>query len=248
MLLEKDIDKKLYREFLAGNKEALGKLIYKYRNSLIYFIFKYVRNQETAEDIFQDVMVYLLDKKEVYNFDYSFKTFLYIVAKSRALNYIKNKKIEDELTDNEKNLFVEEELLEEIILSKERQTNIRNVISKMNHEYQMVIFLGIIEGISYNEIAKIMNKSTSQIKNLLHRARIKLRKLLIQERIVEMKNNRAIRFLMWFIVLGLITSGVVYATSYYINYIWKEPEKYNLQEESKVTEEDEVAVVLPFLY
>ena len=184
-------------------------------------------------------MVYLLDKKEVYNFDYSFKTFLYIVAKSRALNYIKNKKIEDELTDNEKNLFVEKELLEEIILSKERQTNIRNVISKMNHEYQMVIFLGVIEELSYNEIAKIMNKSTSQIKNLLHRARIKLRKLLIQERIVEMKNNRAIRFLMWFIVLGLITSGVVYATSYCINYIWKEPEKYNLEEESKVTEEDE---------
>jgi hypothetical protein len=76
----------------------------------------------------------------------------------------------------------------------------------------MVIYLTIIEGLSYEEIAKIMNKNISQIKNLVHRARTKLKKLLIQERVVEMKNNKVIKLLLWIIIIGAISSGVVYAT------------------------------------
>ena len=51
-------DKKLYKEYLNGNKEALNKLIYKYKNNLIYFITRYVKNIEVAEDIFQDIVLY----------------------------------------------------------------------------------------------------------------------------------------------------------------------------------------------
>lgn len=82
-----DIDKKLYSEFLNGNSNSLEILVEKYKNNLIYFIFGYVKNLETAEDIFQDIIIYLLEKKEIYNFKYSFKTFLYIIAKSKALNW-----------------------------------------------------------------------------------------------------------------------------------------------------------------
>jgi hypothetical protein len=90
----------------------------------------------------------------------------------------------------------------------------------MSEEYQMVIYLTIIEGLSYEETAKIMNKNISQIKNLVHRARTKLKKLLIQEKVVEMENNKIIKLLLWIIVIGVISSGVVYAsTVIYNNYI-----------------------------
>lgn len=206
-------DKKLYNEFINGNMQSLEELVMRYKTNLIYFIYKYVRSLEVAEDIFQDIVVYLITKKEIYNSNYSFKTFLYTIAKSRALNYIKS---QDRIAcniDDEKDIFVEEKLLEDIIFSKERKEKIKNVLNKLSNDYQMAIYLTVIEDLSYEETGKIMNKTVSQVKNLVHRAKIKARKLLIEERVVEMKNNKIIRLLLIIIVVGVISSGVVYATN-----------------------------------
>lgn len=131
-----DIDKKLYSEFLNGNSNSLEILVEKYKNNLIYFIFGYVKNLETAEDIFQDIIIYLLEKKEIYNFKYSFKTFLYIIAKSKALNYLKKKDKEETIDINEREfLLTEESLLEDIIITEERREKIINIMKQMNKEW-----------------------------------------------------------------------------------------------------------------
>ena len=57
-------DKILYEKFLSGNEEAFDKLIIKYKNNLIYFITRYVKSLEIAEDIFQDVVLYILENKK----------------------------------------------------------------------------------------------------------------------------------------------------------------------------------------
>lgn len=205
-----DEDKILYRKFLDGNKEAFEKLIIKHKNNLIYFIFKYVKNKEIAEDIFQETAIYLMERKEVYDFKFSFKTFLYTIAKSKALNYLRDNKNHLSIQDSKENLVIEEKMIEDIIFSQELKTKLRNVLSKMKQEHQMVIYLTMIEELSYEETAKIMDKTISQIKNLVHRARIKLKRLLIEEKIVEIKGNKIIKLLTPFIILAL-TAGVAYA-------------------------------------
>lgn len=87
--IKQEQDKILYKQFLEGDMSSFEALVMKYKNNLLYFIFKYVKQYEVAEDIFQDTITYMLSKKEIYDFNYSFKTFLYTVAKSRALNYIR---------------------------------------------------------------------------------------------------------------------------------------------------------------
>ena len=67
-------DKILYQEFLDGNKKSFEELILRYKSNLMFFITRYVKNIETAEDIFQDIALYILENKDYYNFDYSFKT------------------------------------------------------------------------------------------------------------------------------------------------------------------------------
>lgn len=133
-------DKALYNNFLNGDKEALNKILEKYKNNLIYFISRYTKNIEASEDIFQDMVVYILEKKENYNPKYSLKTYLYTIAKSRAINYIKKEKnytnIEDILETH-----ADTKLLEEIIFSKERQIRIKEVIGKLKTDYQVVIYL-----------------------------------------------------------------------------------------------------------
>ena len=212
-------DKVLYEKFLDGDNDAFGILMNKHKNNLIYFIFKYVKNEDISEDIYQEVVLYILSKKEVYDFKYSFKTFIYTIAKSRALNYQKKEKKQINYENNFENVVVEENLLEDIVFSKERQEKIKKVISKMNEDYQMVIYLAIIEDLSYKEVAKIMDKSESKIKNLLHRARIKLRKLLIEEKVVEMKENKVVKFLSIIIIIGILSTGIVYASNKILNHL-----------------------------
>ncbi len=205
-------EKELYRKYLDGDTEAFADIIKNNKNNLVYFIFKYVKNIDIAEDIFQNVIIYILENKEKYDFRYSFKSYLYIIAKSQCLNYLKGSKREYTNLEDESVLAIEEKMLEDIILSEERKTKIIEVMKKMNLEYQQVIYLTLIEGLSYEDTGKIMDRSVAQIKNLLYRARVKIKKLLIEEKVIELKNNKLIKLLLWIAIIGVISSGTVYAT------------------------------------
>ena len=202
-------DRYLYNEFLNGNKKAFEKLILKYKNNIVYFITRYVKNIEISEDIFQDVVLYILENKEKYDSNYSFKTYMYMIAKSKAIDFIRHEKYVQNIEETE---VVSEELLEEIIFSKERKDKIRSIIGKMPLDYQIVIYLTQIDGISYKETAKIMDKTEKQIKTLVYNARKKLKKLFIEERLIEMKNNKIIKLFLVLLLLGVVTTGIVYAT------------------------------------
>lgn len=226
--IKQEQDKILYKQFLEGDMRSFEALVMKYKNNLLYFIFKYVKQYEVAEDIFQDTITYMLSKKEIYDFNYSFKTFLYTVAKSRALNYIRQSKNIDKFLEETDEIVTEEKLLEDIIISNEINEKIKKEILKLKKDYQIVIFLVLIENLSYSETAIIMNKSVSQIKNLVHRARIKLRTLLIKEKIVEISNNNIIRLISIILVVCALTSGIVYAgLSIYQNLIERKIEETN---------------------
>ena len=58
-------DQKLYSEFLNGNNESFESIVDKYMEKLIYFIQGFARNIDIAEDLAQDVFVYILMKKNM---------------------------------------------------------------------------------------------------------------------------------------------------------------------------------------
>ena len=84
--MEKDLDIKLYNEYLDGNKEAFELLYNKYKEKIQYFIYNIVKDYQKAEDITQDTFVYVMQNK--IKEGYTFKYYIYLVAKSRAYNYI----------------------------------------------------------------------------------------------------------------------------------------------------------------
>ncbi len=94
-------DQELYKDFLEGNEQSFEKIISKYKNNLIYFITRYVRNIEIAEDIFQEVILYVIEHKEKYDFRYSLKTYLYTIAKSKSIDYIRHERKTENIDDNE---------------------------------------------------------------------------------------------------------------------------------------------------
>ncbi len=200
-------DKILYEKFLNGDEDAFNTIIKKYEKNLVYFITRYVKNVEIAEDIFQDVVLYMLENKEKYNPKYELKTYMYMIAKSRSINYINQNQKIVEIPDD----LADENLLEEIICSNERKEKIQKVVNKLQLDYQLVIYLTQIEGLSYKETAEIMEKTESQIKTLAHNSKKKLRKLLVEENVVEIRNKRIIRLISIILFVTAMITGVTYA-------------------------------------
>ena len=176
--MEEKTDKQLYKEFLLGNKESFEKIVIKHKDAIIYFIQRYVKSIDIAEDLAQDVFVYILVNKKNYKFEYSLKTYLYTIAKSKALNYIKREK---RIVAIEENQFEDLEELEEKVFKDERAENLKKSIQKLKTEYQNAIYLADIEELSYKEIGHILNKTDTNVKVLIHRARKALEKIVIEE-------------------------------------------------------------------
>ena len=177
-------DQELYLLFLKNDNEAFNMLVKKYRKSLISFIIKYVKNIEIAEDLAQDAFVYMLINKKEYDFKYTFKTYLYTIAKSRAINYLKKEKkkiIFDEsyMLNNDIESF--EETLDATLIRKEKYKLLYKNLKNLKQDYKLAIYLADFQGFKYEEISRILNKTLPQTKMLIHRARKALKKLLKKE-------------------------------------------------------------------
>lgn len=207
--MEKDIDTKLYNEYLNGEKEAFEILYNKYKNKIKYFVFNIVKDYEKAEDITQDVFLYVLEHK--LREGYSFKYYIFLVAKSRALNY---KNMEKRRTDiNEKYLFKEAENkkqdIVDIIEKEENKKKIIEAINELDDKYKNAIYLVKIEGLSYKETSQILGISLSNIKVLIHRGKKELRKILLKKGLNQM--NNVAKVLLVILCTTLLLSGIVYA-------------------------------------
>lgn len=178
--INKKTDIELYNDFLEGNEEAFNNIIRKYRKSLISFIMRFIKNIEVAEDIAQDTFVYVLVNRTEYDFKYSLKTYLYTIAKCRAINYLKRERkivVYDEAYMREK----EEVYIDENLIEEENKKELYSAIKKLKKNYQIVIYLKDIEGFKYKEISRILNKTVPELKMTAHRARKSLEKIMRKE-------------------------------------------------------------------
>jgi RNA polymerase sigma-70 factor (ECF subfamily) len=102
-----------------------------------------------------------------------------MLGRSRALNYIKHRKVIDfvEFTEADQ-LATEQKTLEEIVLADERKRVVNNALNSLPADMRVVIHLIYFEEMSYDEAAKVMKKNRKQVDNLLYRAKKELRIIL----------------------------------------------------------------------
>jgi len=168
-----------YRRFLNGDESAFDEIMKELFDNLVFFIDRYVHDIHAAEDIAIDAFSDLVVNKHRYNFKVTLKTYLFMLGRSRALNYIKHRKVINfvELTEAD-NISAEQETLEEIILEDERKRIVNNALNSLPDDMRVVVHLIYFEDLSYDEAAKVMKKNRKQVDNLLYRAKKELRIIL----------------------------------------------------------------------
>ena len=168
-----------YRRFLDGDEGAFDEVMKELFDKLVFFIDRYVNDIHAAEDIAIDAFSDLVVNKHRYNFKVTLKTYLFMLGRSRALNYIKHRRV-IEFTDLEQavGISAEQKTLEELVLADERKQAVNRALNSLPEDMRVVIHLIYFEDLSYDEAARVMKKNRKQIDNLLYRAKKDLRIIL----------------------------------------------------------------------
>ncbi len=175
-----------YRRYLNGEEEAFDQILKEYWNPLVRFLMRMVCSQAAAEDIAMDVFADLIVDKGKYNFKVSLKTYLYMLGRSRALNWIKRNRIVP--TVPLEDAYALPSLApgpEERALSRERKLALTQAVEALAPDIRDAVVLTYYEGLSCEEAAKVMRKNRKQVYNLLYRGKQALRATLESEDIYE---------------------------------------------------------------
>lgn len=159
----------------ANGFEALFKAYYA---KLIFFANRYVNDMPIAEEIVSDAFSFLWERKEQYQFDENFSSYLYKMVQNRALNYLKHKKIESEYV----NYLQKNNLLSEIptfeqnpIYHKEFEQHIKDAIEHLPQRCKEVFKLSRFKELKNKEIAQELNISHKTVERQMSIALEKLR-------------------------------------------------------------------------
>ena len=167
-----------YRRFLDGDESAFSEIMEELFRGLVFFINSYVHDIHAAEDIAIDTFSDLVVHRHRYNFKVTLKTYVFMLGRSRALDYIKHRKVLSFVELSEAEGVEDEKTLEEIILADERKRVVNTAIAKLSEDMRVVIHLIYFEEMTYDEAAKVMKKNRKQVDNLLYRAKKELRIIL----------------------------------------------------------------------
>ena len=209
--MEKDLDKKLYNDYLNGEKQAFEYLYNKYKSRIEYFIYGIVKDYQKAEDLTQETFMYVMQNKMIENTP--FKYYIFLVAKSKAFNYINVEKRRNKL--NELYLEYEKDKVNkdvlEIIIKEENKKDLLNAIEELDEKYRNAIYLVNIEELSYEETSKILGQTLQNTKSLIHRGKKQLRYILLKKGFDNM--NKVSKVVVILLATTVVLSGMVYAVT-----------------------------------
>ncbi|KPK80977.1 MAG: hypothetical protein AMS27_15910 [Bacteroides sp. SM23_62_1] len=161
-----------------GDQKAHFEIYRLYYKSMYNTSLRIVRDPQEAEDIMQESFLSAFRKIKMYSGNVSFGAWLRKIVINNSLDALKKKRvIMEELEDNIKELTPAEEEPDED-LTAVRIDEIRNAIESLPDGYRIVLSLHLLEGYDHQEIAEILNISSSTSRSQFTRARQKLLQLL----------------------------------------------------------------------
>ncbi len=149
-----------------------------YKDKLYRYALRIVGNQMSAEDIVQEVLVKVWQKRDQLDGIENKEAWCMTVTRNLALDSLRKKKVYLDDIDDHRDISDKEMSPYRKVQSDDTMDIIKEAMNDLPEAQQHVIHLRDVEGYSYQEIADITGYSTDKVKVYLHRARISLRKKL----------------------------------------------------------------------
>ncbi|WP_448566928.1 RNA polymerase sigma factor RpoE [Thalassotalea ganghwensis] len=177
---EQNVDQKLVERVQCGDKNAFNLLVSKYQHKVANLVSRYVKNHSDVPDIVQEAFIKAYRALPNFRGESAFYTWLYRIAVNCAKNHMvagsrkppgSDIEIEDAEVYDEGEALRENASPEKLLLTQEIKRVIFNTIEQLPDDLRTAINLRELEGLSYEEIATIMECPVGTVRSRIFRAR-----------------------------------------------------------------------------
>lgn len=175
-----DVDGELVARVQAGDKTAFDLLVLKYQHRIVQVVNRFLKDPSESQDVAQEAFIKAYRALPEFRGDSAFFTWLYRIAINTAKNYLalRGRRPADDdiaLEDAEQMESAERlkdaETPEGILLSEELAEVVDQAMQDLPEEWRTAITLRELEGLSYEEIAEVMQCPVGTVRSRIFRAR-----------------------------------------------------------------------------
>ena len=180
-MTDRDIDRQLVARAQRGDKQAFELLVEKYQRKLARLLSRFIRDPAEVEDVTQEAFIKAYRALPAFRGDSAFYTWLYRIGINTAKNYLmamgRRAPTSTEVEAEDAEGFDEGEQLrdintpESLLLSNEIAKTVNSTIEALPEELRTAIQMREIEGMSYEDIAQVMNCPIGTVRSRIFRAR-----------------------------------------------------------------------------
>lgn len=184
-VLERLSDEELITKAQKGDKKAFEMLHERYRNRILNYIYRLTGNYGVAEELTQETFFKIYCNLTNYK-SQNVGGWIYTIAHNITLNELKRKRHQITISLYEPIAEDGQEIIDtissnlpsqaELFAQKEMEEKIQRALNNLPHKYREVVVLCAIQGLSYQEAAKILNCDSRTVGVRLFRARKLMRK------------------------------------------------------------------------
>ena len=189
---DREVDQQLVERAQRGDKQAFELLVSKYQRKLARLLSRFIRDATEVEDVTQEAFIKAYRALPTFRGDSAFYTWLYRIGINTAKNYLvamgRRAPTTTEIDSEEAESFEDGDQLRDLntpeneMMSRQVAETVNQTLETLPEELRSAITLREIEGLSYEDIASIMNCPIGTVRSRIFRAReaiaAKLRPLL----------------------------------------------------------------------
>jgi RNA polymerase sigma-70 factor, ECF subfamily len=178
---DREIDQQLVERAQRGEKHAFELLVSKYQRKLARLLSRFIRDPTEVEDVTQEAFIKAYRALPTFRGDSAFYTWLYRIGINTAKNYLvamgRRAPTTTEIDSEEAEGFEDGEHLRDLntpeneMMSRQVAETVNQTLEELPEELRTAITLREIEGLSYEDIANIMNCPIGTVRSRIFRAR-----------------------------------------------------------------------------
>jgi len=174
------LDAELVKRVQGGDTAAFDLLVQKYQHKVINLVGRFVSDKSECQDIAQDAFIKSFRAINSFRGDSQFYTWLYRIAANTAKNYLASRArkspgytvdVEDAEHFEGESGLKEYATPENLLLTDEIKATVFGAIEKLPEDLKSAITLREIDGLSYEEIAQVMDCPIGTVRSRIFRAR-----------------------------------------------------------------------------
>lgn len=178
-------DEQLVKAYAEGNNEAFDFLLKKYGDKVFSYILRIIRNEDVANDIFQDTFVkaIITIRQRRYTENGKFSAWLTRIAHNLIIDHYRRERAENIQSSDTENSDIlnrkelSEATIEDIIITDQLRQDVKNLVEYLPPLQKEVLTMRFYKNLSFKEIAQATNVSINTALGRMRYALINLRKI-----------------------------------------------------------------------